>query len=642
MKKIIFISLIAIFTIAFATTYHTLPFNGQNSFASDEDFITSTDTVFAYCTWDDQYIYLAISSAFLATSNDTARGRYDTFWFIDTDPHPENPKSGLGTDQSGSYFIQINTSQPWWFDEQKWELPFYADYRILAKYGKADSAYAMLSFYDNDSARWINKGDLDTALANLNYVDGYYELRIPRDTLNNPTEINVLGYSVDGEWKSDLYWDDEYGFTRDVGGTFASWPWSSIQGGDGDYDTHGKLNHWFHFHLQPGIHPDQENDPPVASSIPSQTINEGEAFSVIDLNSYVFDDLTPDTLLVWSTETLDLIVTIQDSNQAQVSTPNPNWNGTETITFIVTDEGGKSDTTYGTFTVNGDNNVPVATNDSSHTIEEQSVSINLTANDSDADNDPLRIDRILNTNNGSVTIENDSTVTYTPNKDFDGTDTFEYVVTDGNGGRDTALVIITVDNRNDPPQIVNLPDVINMNTNDSTKLYMMQYAQDVDTPDSLLSWSFSVNDPSISYQYDTVTDTLTIYSHEVNGTFYLFTTLTDDSGATDQDTIAINVSGTSDVQNRFQSVPKQFTVLQNYPNPFNPSTNLAFGLSKTSDVQIEIFNILGQSIYHKTLSGLAAGYHTLKVEAQGWPAGIYFYRIQAENKVSIKKMVLVR
>ncbi|APF18140.1 Ig-like domain-containing protein [Caldithrix abyssi] len=642
MKTRIVILILGLATAILATTYHTLPFNGQNAFAPDEDFITSTDTVLAYCTWDDQYLYLGLSSPFLATPNDTARGRYDSFWYIDTDPHPDNPKSGLGTDQTGSYFIQINTSQPWWFDEQSWELPFFADYRIIPRYYKKDSVYASFYYYDSDSARWFFRGDIDTSLANLNYIDGYYELRLPLDSLNFPTDINILGYSVDGQWESDIYWDDEYGFTRDVGGTFASWPWSSLVGGDGDYHTKGKFNHWFHFHLQPGISPDQENDPPVASPITGQTINEGESFAVIDLNSYVFDDLTPDTLLIWTTETIDLIVTIQDSNQAQVSTPNPNWNGTETITFIVTDEGGKSDTTTGTFTMLGDNQIPVAVNDSSNTIEEQSVSINLTANDSDADNDSLHIDRILTTNNGTVVIDNDSMVTYTPNVDFHGTDSFEYVVTDGNGGRDTATVFVTVDNRNDPPEIVNLPDVINMTTNDSTKLYMMDYAYDVDTPDSLLTWSFSVNDPAISYAYDQTTDTLTIYSHEINGDFYLFTTLTDDSGASDQDTITIRVSGTSALDLRSTAIPDQFTVLQNFPNPFNPSTHLAFGLTKSSDVQIEIFNILGQRVFSKRLSGLSAGFHTVKVDAARWPAGIYLYRISAENTMVIKKMVLVR
>jgi len=453
MKKWIFLLIILIISVALATTYHTLPFNGQNNFAQDEDFITSTDTVMAYCTWDDQYLYLGIASSFLATPNDTTRGRYDTFWAIDTDPHPENPKSGRGTDESFSYFIQIMEQEPWWFDEQKWYFPFYADYMILAQYNVKDSVYAIMFIYDNENNNWLTSVEIDTALANLNYVDGYYELRIPFDSLGAPQDVNILGYSVDGIWTSDLYWDDEYGLTRDVGGTFASWPWNSLVGGDGDKDTHGQFNHWFHFHFQPGISPDQENDPPVSSAIPDQTITPDSSFSVIDLNQYVFDDLTPDTLLSWTVQDNQVTITILDSNQVQVDPPYPGWLGSDTVTFIVTDEGGKSDTTSAVFTVDDD-------------------------------------------------------------------------------------------------------------------------------PSSLAGW------------------------HD--------------------------------------NYPQKFTLLPNFPNPFNPSTTITYGLSKNSDVQIEIFNMLGQRVYQKTEANMARGYHTFKLNASGWSSGVYLYRISAENKTITRKMVLVR
>ncbi len=641
MKKIKLLLILTLAGLALATTYHTLPFNGQNSFATDEDFRTSTDTIFAYCTWDNQYLYLAYSGQFLATPNDTIRSNIDMFFYIDTDPHPDNPKSGLGTDSTGSYYTQIMPSFPWWFDEQKWVLPFYADYRVKGIYDRKDSVYAHIQPYDNNAGQWTAGYDIDTSHANLNYVDGYYELRIPLDSLGNPPDIFILGYLVSNEWKSDLYYNPDP--QRDVGGTLGSWPWSSIEGGDGDHHTEGRLNHWFHFHLQPGIHPDQENDPPVASAIDNQTINEGQSFAVIDLNSYVFDDLTPDTLLTWTTTgTVDLTVTIADSNQATVNIPNPQWNGSETITFIVTDEGGKSDTTQGTFTVVGDNQIPVAQNDSSNTPEDTAVSINLTANDSDPDGEPVHIDRILNTNNGSVTIDNDSMVTYTPAKDFNGTDTFDYVVTDGNGGRDTATVYVTVAPRNDPPQIVNLPNIIDMETNSSTQLYMMNYAYDVDTPDSLLTWSFSVSDPAIGYAYDDVTDTLTIFSYNTAGEFYLFTTLTDDSGASDKDTITVRVSQPSAIGADLNKIPQEFKVFQNYPNPFNPTTTVVFGIPKATSVELTVFNILGQPVMQRFMRNLSAGYHRVSINAEQWSAGIYFYRLRAGNRVQVKKMILVR
>lgn len=625
--------------IVFATTFHTLPFDGSNAYDADEDFITSTDSIYAYCTWDEQYLYLSYTGAFLA-GNDTVRTLTDMFWYIDTDPHPENPKSGNGTDSSGNYYTQIMPSFPWYFDTQSWTLPFYADYRIRADYADNDSVFGHLDIYDNDSSKW-HSVSLDTTFANLDSINGYYEIRIPWDSLGNPPDIFILGHLVSGEWTGELYYDPDP--KRDVKGTYGSWPWSSLEGGDGDKHEDGHFNHWFHFHIEPGISPDQENDPPVASQIDSQTVNEGDNFAIIDLNKYVFDDLSPDTLLTWTTQDeIDLTVTIYDSNQATVNTPNPDWNGTETITFIVTDEGGKSDTTYGTFTVLGDNQPPVAVNDTSSTIEDSSTTINVTHNDSDPDSaETVYLDRILETFNATVTIKNDSMVTYAPAENFFGRDSFSYVITDGNGGRDTAWVFVDVSAVNDAPEIVNLPELINMDTNSSTQLYMMDYASDVDTPDSLLTWSFDVSDPAISYEYNDTTDTLTIYSSGTSGDFYLFTTLTDDSGAFDQDTITIRVSEASAIVSG-KGIPKAFVVFQNYPNPFNPSTTVTFGLSTTSDVDIEIFNLLGQVMDTRHLTRLSAGFHSIKINASDWPAGIYLYRIRAENQHIIKKMVFVK
>ena len=639
MGKRFYLIVILFVGIVFATTYHTLPFNGTNSYDDDEDFITSTDSIYAYCTWDDQYLYLSYVGPFLA-ANDTTRTLTDMFWYVDTDPHPENPKSGYGTDSTGNYYTQIMPSFPWYFDTQSWTLPFYADFRIRADYADKDSVYGHLDTYDNDSSKW-HSVDLDTALANLDSINGYYEIKIPWDSLGNPPDIFILGHLVSGEWTGELYYDPDP--QRDVKGTYGSWPWSSLEGGDGDKNEDGHFNHWFHFHIEPGISPDQENDPPVASQIDSQTVNEGENFAIIDLNKYVFDDLTPDTLLTWQTQDeIDLTVTIYDSNQATVNIPNENWNGTETIAFIVTDEGGKSDTTYGTFTVLGDNQLPVAVNDSASTAEDTATDINLTQNDSDPDSaDTVYLDRILQTFNATVTIKNDSMVTYTPDENFFGSDSFTYVITDGNGGRDTGWVFVDVSPVNDPPEIVNLPELINMETNSSTQLYMMQYASDVDTPDSLLTWTFDVSDPAISYAYNDTTDTLTIYSSGTSGDFYLFTTLTDDSGAFDQDTITIRVSEASAIVIG-KGIPESFVVFQNYPNPFNPTTNLVFGLSTFSDVDIEIFNLLGQVMKTMHLTHLSAGFHNIKMNASDWPAGIYIYRIRAENKQIMKKMVLVK
>ena len=97
-----------------------------------------------------------------------------------------------------------------------------------------------------------------------------------------------------------------------------------------------------------------------------------------------------------------------------------------------------------TITVSPVNDTPVATDDKPSTDENTPVTIPVLANDADVDGDTLAVQEVTQPANGTVTINADGTVTYTPNAKFSGTDTFTYTVSDGNGGTDTATVTVTV------------------------------------------------------------------------------------------------------------------------------------------------------------------------------------------------------
>ncbi len=140
-------------------------------------------------------------------------------------------------------------------------------------------------------------------------------------------------------------------------------------------------------------------------------------------------------------------------------TPDPDFNGTDTFTYTACDPDGLCDTATVTVDVASGADVPVAVDDFAATPEDTPVNIDVLANDSDIDGDPLTIDSVTQPANGSVVIDdggtpadpNDDTVTYTPNPDFNGTDTFTYTVCDPDGLCDTATVTVTVDSVNDAP-----------------------------------------------------------------------------------------------------------------------------------------------------------------------------------------------
>ena len=94
-------------------------------------------------------------------------------------------------------------------------------------------------------------------------------------------------------------------------------------------------------------------------------------------------------------------------------------------------------------------------------------------------------------------------------------------------------------------------------------------------------------------------------------------------------------------------LPRKFSLSQNYPNPFNATTIIKYDLPKTSDVEITIFNVLGQEVTTLVDKKQPPGYYEVRWEGtnvQGKPvaSGIYFYRIEAEEFVASKKMMLLK
>ncbi|PVV15466.1 MAG: hypothetical protein B6D82_03645 [gamma proteobacterium symbiont of Ctena orbiculata] len=105
-------------------------------------------------------------------------------------------------------------------------------------------------------------------------------------------------------------------------------------------------------------------------------------------------------------------------------------------------------------TVGAVNDAPVAADDTIGTDEDTPVTVDVLPNDSDPDGDTLTVTSVTQGTNGAVTIDPVSgNPVYTPNPDFNGTDTFTYTIDDGNGGTDTASVTVTVNAVNDLPEI---------------------------------------------------------------------------------------------------------------------------------------------------------------------------------------------
>lgn len=95
-------------------------------------------------------------------------------------------------------------------------------------------------------------------------------------------------------------------------------------------------------------------------------------------------------------------------------------------------------------------------------------------------------------------------------------------------------------------------------------------------------------------------------------------------------------------------IPEKFELSQNYPNPFNPTTKINFELPSESNVEISVYNILGEKVRELANGQLMAGTHTVNFNASYLASGIYIYRIEAKtisgevNFIAAKKMVLMK
>jgi len=99
---------------------------------------------------------------------------------------------------------------------------------------------------------------------------------------------------------------------------------------------------------------------------------------------------------------------------------------------------------------------------------------------------------------------------------------------------------------------------------------------------------------------------------------------------------------TTDSEDESVLRPRRISFLHNYPNPFNASTTIEFNLPEAVDVELSIYNILGQKIATLFDERKAAGDYSVTWNAIDYPSGVYFARIETENYSNNIKMVLLK
>ena len=96
------------------------------------------------------------------------------------------------------------------------------------------------------------------------------------------------------------------------------------------------------------------------------------------------------------------------------------------------------------------------------------------------------------------------------------------------------------------------------------------------------------------------------------------------------------------IANNKITLPINFSLKQNYPNPFNPGTTIEFSINENSNVNLSIYNILGQKLTTLINQPMSSGLHRVQFNASNLSSGIYFYKLTAGNISKVMKMTLLK
>ncbi len=297
------------------------------------------------------------------------------------------------------------------------------------------------------------------------------------------------------------------------------------------------------------------NQLPVALDDTGFTTTEGTPLTINVSDLIANDsDVDGDTL----TATIDMQPangTVTDNSDGTFTyTPTGNLNGTDSFTYVVSDGNAGTATATVTIEVTPVNDSPVALDDSGFTTTEGTpltiTASDLIANDSDVDGDTLTATIDMQPINGTVTDNSDGTFTYTPTGNLNGTDSFTYVVSDGNGGTATATVIIEVTPVN--PSVNNPPVALDdsVSTIEDTPLIINTtdlLSNDFDPESTTLSIVIS-SQPGAGTVVDQADGTW-LYTPNLNfeGTDSFTYTVSDEDNGTNSATVEVTVSPVNDL-----------------------------------------------------------------------------------------------
>jgi hypothetical protein len=379
------------------------------------------------------------------------------------------------------------------------------------------------------------------------------------------------------------------------------------------------------------------NHNPVISGLNNQTINEGEAFAVINLDDYVTDAINSDSEITWQVLGQDaLTINISPLRVATVVVPGPEWSGADTVKFVTSDPSNFRDTATVIFTVLSVNDAPVLSGIPNQTIDEGGSFTDITLNTfvSDVDNSLSELTWNFTGNEELTILVNQQTSLLqisAPDENWFGSENIAIIVSDLDGASDTVYVTFKVNAVNDKPVLAQIPNQSIMMGETFQTITLDLYVTDLDNTNDELTWTFSGNTDLILI-FDPVTRVVTVTAPQVwVGSEEITFRVSDPGLLTDEvkATFTVNI-GTSTKE----PVSDKLNV---YPVPADNFVNVE--VPGNGKILCYLYNSMG--VLMKNGAIISTDGSKFNINSSKLPNGDYIIKVIVNNRIYVQKIIVV-
>jgi PKD repeat protein len=351
-----------------------------------------------------------------------------------------------------------------------------------------------------------------------------------------------------------------------------------------------------------------------------------------------------------------------------IYTPDSNWFGVDNFTYEATDDRtARINYATASITVNPVNDAPTTNDMQIDTYEDQVTTLTLDVNDIDGDNLT-----VANTNpsHGTISAKAGNLFTYTPNENYNGSDSFTYVVNDGLLDSNTSTVSINLSPVNDASSDFTVSENYVLNSIEgeqetiTTNYLMVTPENEQDSIKFVWNESIDIDGDQVLYRMIGFDGLEFLTMNDWTTDLSLSWSLSDLIAQTDTVNVA---SGSWLIQatdgeffknsnfgeptlfsiNGSALIPEEFILSQNYPNPFSSSTIIQYELPESQKVVIKIYDVRGRLIKVIVDEEQNAGFKNANWDGTNEDgdqvsSGVYFYQIITKKINKTRKMLLIR